>query len=106
MTAPRPAALPRPGRRAGRGGRLRWAGGSGAALTAALELARSLAALPPAALRSDRMSSYEQWSLPLDEALANEFQHGMRTIATGELWEGVERYAASRPRKASAPEEP
>lgn len=70
----------------------------GAALTAAQELARSLAALPQAALRSDRLSSYEQWSLPLDEALANEFQHGMQTIATGELWDGVERYAASRRR--------
>jgi enoyl-CoA hydratase len=70
----------------------------GTALTAAQELARSLAVLPQAALRSDRMSSYEQWSLPLDEALANEFQHGMRTIATGELWEGVARYASSRRR--------
>lgn len=68
----------------------------GTALATAQELARSLAALPQAALRSDRLSSYEQWSLPLDDALANEFRHGMRTIATGELWDGVERYAQSR----------
>src|SRR4051812_13700949 len=34
----------------------------GDALAQALELAREIAALPQAALRSDRLSSYEQWS--------------------------------------------
>ena len=36
---------------------------------------------PQAALRSDRLSSYEQWSLTLAEALANEYHHGMATLA-------------------------
>src|SRR3954451_16905299 len=40
----------------------------GAALAAALELAREMASRPQAALRSDRMSSYEQWSMSLEEA--------------------------------------
>ena len=39
-------------------------------------LAQEMAARPQAALRSDRLSSYEQWSLTLDEALANEYRHG------------------------------
>ena len=46
----------------------------GKALDAALELARQLAALPQAALRSDRLSAYEQWSLDLPDALANEYR--------------------------------
>lgn len=68
----------------------------GAALEAAQALARELAALPQAALRSDRLSSYEQWSLDLEAALGNEYDHGMRTLASGELRSGLERYASGR----------
>jgi enoyl-CoA hydratase len=64
----------------------------GQALDAAVALARELAERPQAALRSDRLSSYEQWALPLDEALANEYRHGMETLRTGELVGGLERY--------------
>ena len=66
----------------------------GGALDAALTLARDIASRPQAALRSDRLSSYEQWSLSLDDALANEFEHGMRTISTGELFGGLDRYGS------------
>jgi enoyl-CoA hydratase len=66
----------------------------GGALPAAVELAHRLAALPQAALRSDRRSSYEQWTLPLPEALRNEYDHGMATLATGETFAGVARYAS------------
>jgi enoyl-CoA hydratase len=67
---------------------------SGSALSAARELAPEIAAKPQAALRSDRLSSYEQWSLTLPEALANEYEHGMATLRTGELFGGLERYSA------------
>jgi enoyl-CoA hydratase len=66
----------------------------GETLTAALSLAKEIASRPQAALRSDRLSSYEQWALPLDEALANEYQHGMATIETGELFAGLDHYAS------------
>jgi enoyl-CoA hydratase/carnithine racemase len=66
----------------------------GQALAAATSLAREIASRPQAALRSDRLSSYEQWSLPLDEALANEYRHGMATLETGELFGGLDRYAS------------
>jgi enoyl-CoA hydratase len=66
----------------------------GAALAAALELAREMASRPQAALRSDRMSSYEQWSMSLEEALANEYEHGMATLRTGELFGGLDRYSS------------
>lgn len=60
----------------------------------AVALAHSLAALPQAARKSDRLSSYQQWSRNLDDALRNESQHGKATITTGEMIEGLDRYAA------------
>jgi enoyl-CoA hydratase len=66
----------------------------GEALAVAIELAEDLAARPQAALRSDRLSSYEQWSLGLDEAIAREYEHGMATLQTGELFGGLENYAS------------
>jgi enoyl-CoA hydratase len=65
----------------------------GAALSEAMRLAHELATLPQAALRSDRLSSYEQWSLGLTEALAGEYRHGMATLETGEMMSGLARYA-------------
>jgi enoyl-CoA hydratase len=76
----------------------------GGARAAAVELAHRLAALPQAALRSDRLSSYEQWSLPLPEALRNEYDHGMATLATGETFTGVARYGAWSADKADRAE--
>jgi enoyl-CoA hydratase len=66
----------------------------GEAKAAAVELAHEIASRPQAALRSDRLSSYEQWSLALDEALAGEYRHGMATLETGELFSGLDRYAS------------
>jgi len=64
----------------------------GQALPAALALAHDVASRPQAALRSDRLSSYEQWSLSLEDALAGEFRHGMDTLRTGEFGGGLESY--------------
>ena len=75
----------------------------GETLIAATELAHDIASRPQAALRSDRMSSYEQWSLTLDEALAGEYRHGMATVATGELFGGLNRYASGDWRQPSSP---
>jgi len=67
---------------------------AGGALAAALDLARSLAKLPQTCLRSDRLSAYEQWSLPTEEAIRNEFRRGMQVIASGETAAGAKRFAA------------
>jgi len=66
----------------------------GEARAAAIELAKLLAVRPQAALRSDRLSSYEQWSLTQEEALDGEYRHGMATLASGEMVGGLERYAS------------
>ena len=48
----------------------------GGALAAAVELAQELARLPQTCMRMDRMSVYEQWDLPFDEAMDNELVRG------------------------------
>jgi enoyl-CoA hydratase len=73
---------------------------SGKALEEAIALAHEIAGKPQAALRSDRRSSYEQWSMTLDEALANEYRHGMATLETGELFGGLQDYESGGWREA------
>lgn len=70
----------------------------GTALDAAVELAASLAAFPQRCLRSDRLASYDQWSLDLDDALAAEYRHGIATIESGETLEGAARFASGEGR--------
>ena len=70
----------------------------GQALEAALELAHELAALPQTCLRSDRLSSYEQWSLATSDAIRNEFQRGLSVIESGETVAGAERFASGQGR--------
>ncbi len=64
----------------------------GQALPAALALAGDLARFPQHSLRSDRLSSYEQWSLPQEDALRNETRHGMASIQSGEVYAGARRF--------------
>jgi enoyl-CoA hydratase len=66
---------------------------AGSALDAAVALARELAALPQACLRSDRRSSYEQWDRGLTAALARETELGMSVIRSGETQAGAARFA-------------
>ena len=66
----------------------------GQALPEALALAHQIASLPSAAMHSDRLSSYEQWPLALDDALAREYRHGMATLETGQTVAGLQRYAS------------
>jgi enoyl-CoA hydratase len=70
----------------------------GKALASAIELAESLSRLPQRCLRSDRLSSYEQWSLSLDQAIKNEFRRGMEVISSGESLQGASRFAAGHGR--------
>ncbi|MDQ6855559.1 MAG: crotonase/enoyl-CoA hydratase family protein [Candidatus Dormibacteraeota bacterium] len=65
----------------------------GEALTVAITLAHELAALPQTCLRSDRMSTYEQWSLASADALVNETRRGIAVIESGETARGAERFA-------------
>jgi len=65
----------------------------GHALEIALDLARLIASFPQGCMRSDRLSSYEQWPLELAAALANEFRRGSEVVASGETRGGATRFA-------------
>ena len=65
---------------------------NGTARTAAEQLASDIAALPQACLRSDRQSALEGLSLSREEAMANEFRHGMDVLARPDVTEGVSRF--------------
>ena len=73
----------------------------GRALDAAVELAAEIAALPQICLRSDRASSYDQWSLDLGTALSHETRLGRTTIASGETRDGATRFAQGAGRHGS-----
>ena len=45
-------------------------------------------------MRHDRMSSYEQWALTIDEAMHNEYRHAIETLASGEALAGATRFSA------------
>jgi enoyl-CoA hydratase len=62
----------------------------GTSRRAAEELARELAAFPQTCMREDRLSLLEQDGLDEAAALANEFEHGLRSLR--EVQAGLERF--------------
>jgi enoyl-CoA hydratase len=66
----------------------------GQARAEAEALARTIAAFPPEAVRSDRRSAYETRGLTLEAALRREHAIGRRWRASGDRLEGARRFAA------------
>src|SRR5215471_6752728 len=64
----------------------------GQARQAAEALAHELAQLPQVCLRGDRLSAYEQADLSFEQAIANEFRHGMNSLAA-DAPAGAQRFA-------------
>jgi enoyl-CoA hydratase len=69
---------------------------TGQARDAAIALAQQLAGFPQATMRADRESAFHQWSLPLGEALQQEWQRGKARIP--DALEGATRFAAGQGR--------
>jgi len=65
----------------------------GRARAEAEALAIEIARFPQICARADRRSAYEQWDLPYDAALANEYRRGVEAIAAGETRAGATRFA-------------
>lgn len=70
----------------------------GEALSAAVGLARQVAAFPQGCLRNDRRSALDQWSLDWDAATAREIELGLETLASGETAAGAARFAGGQGR--------
>jgi len=73
----------------------------GKALDAAIELAESLCEFPQTCMRSDRLSSYEQWSLGYDDAMKNELRRGQSVLSSGETVTGATRFKSGHGRHGS-----
>ncbi len=73
----------------------------GQALDQAKVLARQLATFPQLCMRSDRMSSYQQWELDQADALKLETRLGLEVIRSGETLEGASRFASGSGRHGS-----
>jgi enoyl-CoA hydratase len=73
----------------------------GEALQAAITLANELARFPQLCLRSDRLSSYEQWPSTLEDALRNETRRGLEVIQSGEALAGARRFVEGHGRHGS-----
>jgi enoyl-CoA hydratase len=69
----------------------------GEALAEAVALAAQLARFPQTCLRSDRLSSYEQWGLDIVEALKNEGRRGVPALQQ-EARNGAARFAGGKGR--------
>jgi enoyl-CoA hydratase len=65
---------------------------TGTVRAAAEQLARQIAGLPQGCLRSDRASVLEGATMGFGEAMANEFRHGMTTLADPDVIVGVSRF--------------
>jgi enoyl-CoA hydratase len=64
-------------------------------------LAHTIAGFPQRGLRGDRMSAFEQWSLPWQQARRNEVRHGLEVLASGESVKGAARFASGAGRHGS-----
>ncbi len=73
----------------------------GKALEVAVVLGKELAKFPQRCMRNDRLSSYQQWGLDLEQALANELRLGLEVIRSGETRAGAQRFAGGAGRHGS-----
>ena len=73
----------------------------GSARPEAEKLAQELARFPQTCMRHDRLSAYQQWDLDYAEAMANEFDHGRASMASGETQLGASRFASGHGRSGS-----
>jgi enoyl-CoA hydratase len=72
---------------------------TGESRSAAEEIAHQLAGFPQTCLRQDRLSALEQDGLDEASAIANEFEHGLRSLH--EVQAGLERFRAGAGRHGS-----
>ncbi|MGI8535322.1 MAG: crotonase/enoyl-CoA hydratase family protein [Mycobacteriales bacterium] len=75
----------------------------GAALSTAVDLAHRLSRLPQECLRQDRLSALEQWSLDEEQALANEYRHGLVALQS-ESVAGARRFTDGAGRGGAPPD--
>ena len=66
---------------------------TGHARDVAEALAHEIAKFPQTCMREDRLSAYQQFDLSLQDALANEFRHGLRSLEA-DFMAGAQKFAS------------
>jgi enoyl-CoA hydratase len=75
---------------------------NGQARAEAVALAHALAELPQVCLRSDRLSTLEQWGMTEEDAAVNEARRGRDVVRSGETQAGATRFAEGGGRGGAA----
>jgi enoyl-CoA hydratase len=65
------------------------------------KLARIIAKFPQTCMRNDRLSLYQQYGIDLSKAMTNEFNLGLKTIASGEHLEGSKAFSQGKGKHGS-----
>jgi len=60
------------------------------------KLAREIAAFPKICMKNDRLSTYEQFGMNIKDAMAKEFEYGIKILASGEFLEGSEAFTKGK----------
>ncbi|MHA1728156.1 MAG: crotonase/enoyl-CoA hydratase family protein [Promethearchaeota archaeon] len=60
------------------------------------KLAKEIACFPQICMRNDRLSAYEQFGMNLKDAMAIEFEYGMKTLTNGEFLEGSKSFTQGK----------
>ena len=70
----------------------------GQAREEAERIALQIAKFPQTCMRNDRMSAIEQWDLPFDQAMLQEFEYGRKSMKGGASVAGARRFADGKGR--------
>ena len=60
------------------------------------KVAREIAKFPQICMRNDRQSAYEQFGLNVEDAMANEFKFGLKTLEAGEFLKGSQAFISGK----------
>ena len=60
------------------------------------KLAHEIASFPQICMRNDRLSSYEQSGMDIEDALSNEFEYGLKTLEKLEFLEGSKSFTSGK----------
>jgi enoyl-CoA hydratase len=64
-------------------------------------LAREIVKFPKVCMRNDRISTYLQFGLNVEDAMVNEFEYGLKTLESGEFLEGSKEFTQGKGKHGS-----
>ncbi|MFW9968733.1 MAG: crotonase/enoyl-CoA hydratase family protein [Candidatus Odinarchaeota archaeon] len=65
------------------------------------KLGRNIANFPRTCMKNDRMSTYEQSGIKIENAMAKEFEYGLKTLEDGEFLDGSKKFIQGKGKHGS-----